>query len=204
MYPKSIQNLIEEFSKFPGIGPRQAARFVFHLLKNDSSNTDNLIQSLKNLHQNVITCQLCFRAAEADQKNKHICSICSSESRDPRFIAVVEKDADLVSLEKAKNYSGLYHVLGGTVSMLEPEAPQKFHLKELFLRIKNSPSNRAIKEIILALSPTPQGELSAQYIERVLRPLNVKISRLGRGLPTGADLEYADEATLKSAWEGRK
>jgi len=199
MYPPSIQKLIDLFSKFPTVGPRTAARFVFYLMKiSKEEGIEELINSISNLKKTVKICPSCFNPFEGEGE---LCKICADSSRDRTLLCVVEKETDLFTLEKTKKYKGLYFILGGTVSTLKKADVEKLRTKELKERIKSYPE---IKEVIIATNPTTEGEATALYLERLLKPLNKKITRLGRGLPVGAELEYADEETLGSALEGRK
>ncbi len=205
MYPKTIQKLIDLFSKFPTVGPRTAARFVFYLMRTPDKQVQELLNSISELKKTVKICSFCFNPFEGEDK---LCSICSNPSRDKSLICVLEKEVDLISIEKIKKYNGLYFILGGTVSTLKKEDIEKLRIKELKERVLN-PQNFGIrdleiKEIIIATNPTTEGEATALYLERVLKPFNKKITRLGRGLPVGGELEYADEETLGSALEGRK
>ncbi|MFC1629682.1 recombination mediator RecR [Patescibacteria group bacterium] len=205
MYPLLIQKLIDLFSKFPTVGPRTASRFVFYLLRLPKKEFDDLISTVSNIRNNIKICRFCSNIFEGGGS---FCSICSNPGRDKNLLCVVEKENDLVSLEKTKGYNGIYFILGGTVSKLKKNDTEKIKAKELEKKIK-SPKNfglldASFKEIILALNPTTEGEATALYLERLLKPLNLKITRLGRGLPTGAELEYADDETLKAAFEGRK
>jgi len=198
MHSPSIQKLIDIFSKFPTVGPRTAARFVFYLLGKKKEETDELVAAIQNLKKNVKICSFCFKPFESED---HLCPICANPIRDKSLICIVEKETDLLSIEKTKKYKGLYFILGGTVSRLKKADIEKLRIKELEERIKKHPE---IKEIILAINPTLEGEATTLYLERLLKPYNKKITRLGRGLPVGGELEYADEETLKSALEGRK
>ena len=200
MYPPSIQKLIDLFSKFPTVGPRTAARFVFYLMKisKEEGGIEELINSISNLKKTVKICSCCFNPFEGEGE---LCSICADSSRDKTLLCVIEKETDLFTLEKTKKYKGLYFILGGTVSTLKKADIEKLRTKELKERIETYPG---IKEVIIATNPTTEGETTALYLERLLKPLNKKITRLGRGLPVGAELEYADEETLGSALEGRK
>jgi len=193
-YPPSIQKLIDSFSKFPTVGPKTAARFVFHLLKSDKEEIDELIYSVSNLKTNIKSCFFCFNSFEltATNKNNGLCKICSDVSRDKSQLCIVEKETDLLAIEKIKKYKGRYFILDGAVSRL---------IEELKKRIKN---NSEIKEIIIATNSTTEGEAKALYLERELKLFNIKITRLARGLPMGGELEYADNETLKNALEGRK
>lgn len=203
-YPKSIQKLIDSFSKFPTVGPRTAARFVFYLLKLPQEEINNLITSISELKKNIKTCKLCFQSFES---NGDLCEICQNPSRDKSLLCVLEKETDLISLEKTRKYNGLYFILGGTVSSLRKIDIDKLRSSELLERAK-SPE---IKEIIIATNSTTEGESTRLYIERLLKPFTCgeqgrtkKTTHLGRGLPVGGELEYADEETLGSALEGRK
>jgi len=232
VYSPTIQKLIDLFAKFPTVGPRTAARFVFYLINKSReelaetsshlaprtasrysaahlaprtasrySAIEELINSISNLKKNVKTCSLCFNPHEAEGK---FCEICSRPSRDKTLLCVIASETDLQALERTKKYQGLYFVLGGTVSRLKKADIEKLRIKELQKRIKNQPE---IKEIILALNPTAEGEATTLYLERLLKNLpgfNARVSRLGRGLPVGGELEYADEETLTSALESRK
>jgi len=191
MYSPTIQKLIDIFSKFPTVGPRTAARFVFYLLKKPKEEIENLISSINELKNNVKICKLCFNPFQGDGE---LCEICQKPSRDKSLLCLVEKETDLISIEKTKKYNGLYFILGGTVSALKRADIEKLRIKELEERIKNHPE---IKEIILATNSTTEGQATALYLERLLKPLNKKITRLGRGLPVGAELEYADEETIR-------
>lgn len=197
MYPPTIQKLIDLFSKFPTVGPRTAARFVFYLLKLPKEEIEELTNSISDLKKNVKICSLCFHSFEGE---KEICPICSNSTKDKSLLCVVASEIDLMAIEKTKKYNGLYFVLGGMFSRLKKEETKNLRIEELKERAKD----QKIKEIILALNPTTEGEATALYLERLLKPLNKKISRLGRGLPVGAELEYADEETLSFALEGRK
>ena len=198
IYPKSIQKLIDLFSKFPTVGPRTASRFVFYLLNQSKEEVENLISVVNELKKNIKICQFCFNPFEGGGE---LCQICQNPSRDKTLLCIIEKETDLVSIEKTKKYQGLYFILGGTISTLKKTDIEKLRVKELEERLKNNPE---IKEIIIAINPTTDGEATVLYLERLLKPFGKKITRLGRGLPVGAELEYADEETLGNALEGRK
>ena len=204
MYPKSIQNLIDLFSKFPGIGPKTAGRFVFYLLENNNSENEDLAKLISQLKSSLKSCKFCFRFF---QGNNDFCEICSDKSRNKNMLCVVANQTDLTSIEKNKIYKGLYFILGGTVSNFKKESIEKLRINELIERIKFPEkfdiSNASFQEIILALNPTVDGEATTLYLERKLKSLNKKITRLGRGLPIGGELEYADRETLASAFKGR-
>lgn len=205
MYAKTLQNLIELFSKFPGVGPKTAARFVFYLRQRKNEEINELVRAILALKEKLKTCRFCFNVFEGSGQ---LCPICSNPTRRKTTLLVVEKETDLAALEAAAAYRGLYFVLGGTVSHLKKDEVKKLKTEELKARIKNPSqfglSRASFDEIILAISPTVEGEATALYLERKLKDLNKKISRLGRGLPIGGELEYADAETLKSALEGRK
>jgi len=206
VYPPSIQKLIEIFSKFPTVGPRTAARFVFYLMRRPKEEIDSLLNSITNLRKTIKICSFCFKPFEGEGE---FCEICSNPSRDRTLLCIIEKETDLIPIEKTKKYNGLYFILGGTVSALKKEDIEKLRIKELEEKIKSRPE---IKEIIVATNPTTEGEATALYLERLLKSLHPpakgrrvpEITRLGRGLPVGAELEYADEETLGAAFEGRK
>ncbi len=200
MYSPSIQKLIELFSKFPTVGPRTAARFVFYLVGKKKEEIDNLISTISKLKENLKLCKFCFFPFESIFPEE-LCEICRNPTRDKSLLCIVEKEIDLISIEKTKKYNGLYFILGGTVSALRKNDIEKLRIKELEEKLKKSPE---IKEIIVATNPTTDGEATALYLQKILKPFNKKITRLGRGLPIGGELEYADEDTLSSALEDRK
>ncbi len=198
MYSPSIEKLIKLFAKFPTIGSRTAARFVFYLIKRKDEEIEELIQAIQDVKKEVKICPLCLNPFE---DKTELCEICGNPSRDKNLLCVVEKETDLASLEKINKYKGLYFVLGGTVSALKKDDIKKLKIQELEERIKNHPE---IEEIIIAINPTTEGEATSLYLERNLKQFNKRITRLGRGLPTGGELEYADEQTLKDALERRR
>jgi len=205
MYPPAIKRLIEIFSKFPTIGPRTAARIVFYLNQLPNEKIKEILEAIISLKKKIKICAFCFNSFE--DKEEKLCPICRDKTRDRKKICIVEKETDLTVIENTKNYKGLYFVLGGTVSRLRKENIKKLRVEELIERIKN-PSKFGIdskfEEIIIATNANVEGEATSLYLERKLKPLNIKISLLGRGLPIGGEIEYADEETLKSAFEGRK
>lgn len=198
MYSPSIQKLIEEFSKLPGVGPRAAARFAFFLIGKKRSETDGLAQAIINVKKNVKCCRLCFNVYESDLE---ICGICSDSRRDNGLLCVVANETDLATIDKTGAYKGRYFVLGSPLSSLRRHPADTARLSELEKRARQ---NKALKEIILAINPTPDGQAAILYLERMLKPAGVKITRLGLGLPFGGELEYADEETLQSALRGRQ
>jgi len=199
MFPQSIQNLINQLSKLPDMGPRAASRLVFYLINQEQKDLDDLSSLIKDLKTKIHLCSQCFNITGKDNQ---LCHICQDTKRDKETICLVENVLNIIPLEKTKQYHGLYHVLGGLISPTDGFGPENLKIKELTARIKNS--QPAIKEIIFALSPTTEGDTTLLYIERLLKPLNIKITRLGRGLSMGSDLEYIDENTLTSALLGRK
>ena len=197
MYPKTIQKLIEIFSKFPTVGQRTATRFVFYLIKRDKKEIEELSRAILDLKEKVKFCKNCFKPFEGEGE---VCEICSDKTRDRSLLCIVEKETDLEAIEKTKKYKGLYFVLGGPVSAIKKEELKKLRIKELEERVKD----KKIKEIIIATSLTTEGEALALFLERKLKNSGKKITRLGKGLPTGGELEYADEETLGAAFESRK
>ena len=198
MLPTSVQNLIDEFSKLPGVGPKTAARLVFYLLKKPKEDVDNFGQAVLNLTKNLFFCKECFSISETE-----ICKICSDAQRQDDVIAVVEEPLDVVALERTGVFRGRYHVLGGVISPIDGIGPENLRISELLDRVKN---NTKIKEVILATNPSLEGEATANYIQTKIDIIrsDVEITRIARGLPVGGDLEYADEVTLSRSIEGRK
>jgi len=203
------------------VGPRTAARFVFYLLRKPKEEIDVLVKSILDLKEQIKVCSFCFNPFEGET---NLCPVCSDPRRNKTLLCIIEKETDLISIENTKKYQGLYFILGGTVSKLKKDynppttsshpdlsgwAPniKDLRIDDLVNRL-NNPSifgiNTNFEEIILAINPTPEGEATTLYLERVLKPLNKKITRLGRGLPVGGELEYADEETLSSALESRR
>ena len=207
MYPQSIQKLIDLFAKFPGIGPRQASRLVFFLLKENGNFAGDLSLAITEAKDKTVSCRQCFRSME--KTDKVLCPLCQDAKRDVASLAIVEKESDLLTLERSGVHTGQYHVLGGVISPLDADSPKRLHLRELFERTKNILEKNSRAEIVLSTSATTEGDTTALYIERVLAPLknsypDFKISRLGRGLSLGSELEYADETTVKNAFLNRK
>lgn len=196
--PKAIQNLIESFERLPGVGPKTAQRLTFYLLHVPQVELDRFASSLQNLKINTVICSNCFSIAETNP-----CDICSNSQRDHSTICVVEQPLDILALEKNGKYNGVYHVLHGRIDPLNNIGPDEIYIAQLLDRIQNN--QLQVEEVILATNPTMEGEGTAMYIAKQLKSQNskVKISRIGRGLPIGADIEYADEVTLQRAMEGR-
>jgi len=198
MLPKPVQNLIEEFSKLPGVGPKTAARLVFYLLKKPKSDVLAFGSAVTELMENIKYCSSCFSITDEE-----ICEICSNERRNQAILAVVEEPLDIVALEKTRAYNGLYHVLGGAISPIDGIGPENLRIAELLDKVCNNPK---IKEVILATNPSLEGEATATYIKSQIekKGAEIEITRIARGLPVGGDLEYADEVTLSNSLEGRK
>lgn len=196
--PKAIQSLIESFEKLPGVGPKTAQRLTFYLLHVPQYELDNFAKNLSDLKSSTVICSNCFIVGEADP-----CEICTNSTRDQGLICVVEDPLDVLALEKSGKYKGAYHVLHGRIDPLNNIGPDEIYIKQLLDRV--SEKKEDIHEIILATNPTMEGEATAMYIDKQLKQLtpNLKITRIGRGLPIGADIEYADEITLQRAMEGR-
>ena len=192
--PKPVQNLIEAFERLPGIGPKTAQRLTYHLLHAPRSEAESLSKAAIEMKDKTVVCSTCFNIGESDP-----CWVCSDPNRDKSLIIVVENPLDVLALEKA-NLKGFYHVLHGVISPLENIGPDQLHIKELLPRLKDD----EVKEVILATNPTMEGEATAMYINKLISPLEVKVTRIARGLPVGSDLEYADETTLTRALEGRR
>lgn len=205
--PKAIQNLIEAFQRLPGIGPKSAERLTFYLLHVPQGELDKLASSVYNLKKETVLCSVCFTIAEADPLRQNgsgqACDICSDPKRDKTTICVVEEPLDVIALEKNGKYQGVYHVLHGKIDPLNNIGPEEIYIRQLLDRIKNQ--ELRIKEVILATNPTMEGEGTAMYVAKQIKIQNskVKITRIGRGLPIGADIEYADGMTLERAMEGR-
>jgi recombination protein RecR len=196
--PKAITNLIESFEKLPGIGPKSAQRLTYYLLHVPQGELDKFAIALQDLKKETILCSNCFMIGDTNP-----CDVCSDMGRDTSIICVVEQPLDVLALEKGRRYNGIYHVLHGKIDPLNNIGPDEIYISPLISRIKNGGSK--IKEVILATNPTMEGESTSMYIQKEIRRFDnqVKISRIGRGLPVGADLEYADEITLQRAMEGR-
>ena len=194
-YTKPLAQLIEFFQKFPGVGPKSAQRMAFHLLKMPLSEVQKFAKILVEAKENIHYCSICFNMSASDP-----CEICSDTRRDNSVICVVAETKDLIAIEKTREYKGLYHVLQGTLSPLDGIGVEDIRIKELLTRVTNAD----VSEVILALSPSVEGEATSMYITKLLKPFNIKISRIAFGLPVGSDLEYADEITLAKAIAGRR
>ena len=192
--PKNIQTTIEQFSKLPGIGPKSAERLAFYLLKKPEAEVAELGEAILALKKEIRYCNQCQHLT-----TEEICDICKSDGRNKETICIVEDSLDLMALEKTNEYKGLYHVLHGIISPIDGIGPDELTIAELVRRAKKG----GIKEMILALNPSMEGEATAAYISRYIKPLNIKITRIARGIPVGGNLEYADSQALKRAMEGR-
>ena len=194
MFPKSFQKLIDHFASLPSVGPKMAERLVLHLFKQKQEKLDDFSETLKDLKKNISSCAQCFNISE-----NGLCAVCQDKKRDTSIICVVEDPLDVISIEKTRQMRGLYHVLGGTINA-PADKNNQLKIKELLARLKKE----KITEVIIATNPTTEGEATALYLARFTKPLNIKTTRLARGLSTGGDIEYADEVTLRGAIEGRK
>jgi len=188
-----VERAIHELNKLPGVGRKSAQRYVFYLLNRSSDEVSALAQALVELKEKVGHCSVCFNITETDP-----CRICSSTKRNRSAICVVEEANDVLVLEKTGVYDGLYHVLGGVLSPLDGIGPDDLRIKELLLRLQ-----QGVEEVIIATNPNTEGEATAIYLAKLIKPMNIKVSRIARGIPVGADLEYADEVTLTRALLGR-
>jgi recombination protein RecR len=189
----SLEQLVEEFSQFPGIGRKSAHRLAMHVLKLPREEVTRLAQTLLSVKEKITYCSSCSNFTEEDP-----CRICSNSKREKSIICVVEEPSDVIAIEKTSEFRGLYHVLGGALSPLDGIGPEDLKVKELLVRITPT-----VQEIILAMNPNIEGEATTIYLTRLLKPLGVKVTRLARGIPMGGNLEFADEATLTRAIEGR-
>jgi recombination protein RecR len=194
MYEGAVQNLIDELGRLPGVGPKGAQRIAFHLLASDPADVRRLADVLIEVTERVRFCKTCGNVAEADE-----CRICRDARRDPTVICVVEEPKDVAAVEKIREYRGRYHVLGGAISPIDGIGPDDLRVRELMARLADG----AVTELILATDPNLEGEATATYIARLVKPLGIKVTRPASGLPVGGDLEYADEITLGRAFAGR-
>ncbi|HEX7714350.1 MAG TPA: recombination mediator RecR [Bacillota bacterium] len=194
LYPQPMNRLIHELSKLPGVGPKTAQRLAFHILTLSREEIDKLAESLVEAKQKLIFCETCGHLTEVSP-----CQLCSDPGRDQTLLCVVEEAKDVIAMEKTRVYKGQYHVLGGAISPLEGIGPEDLRIKELLQRVAGG----KFGEVIVATDPNVEGEATALYLSKILRPLGVKVTRLARGLPVGGDLDYADEITLGKAMEGR-
>ena len=203
-----INKLVEIFSEFPGIGPRQARRFVYYLLRHNSGFLDNLSKNISELKKSIATCSVCFQFFQKNARQQNICTICADSHRNLSELMIVSHDVDLEHLEKSGLYKGMYFVLGGVVPILAPNPQDRIRINELVDLVTSRAEKSELKEIILAMNITPEGENTEQYLAKTLSPIvakhDVKISHLGRGISTGTEIEYSDKETLKNALQNRK
>ena len=195
MYEGAIQDLIDELGRLPGIGPKSAQRIAFHIIQSERVDISRLADVLRTVKENVKFCTECGNISEEE-----LCRICRDPRRDPALICVVEESKDVIAIEKTREFRGKYHVLGGAISPIDGIGPENLRIRELMVRLAAT----EIQEIIIATDPNLEGEATATYLSRLLKPLGMKVSRLASGLPVGGDLEYADEVTLGRAFEGRR
>lgn len=195
IYPKSIATLIEHFQKFPSVGPKSAQRMAFYMLRMPMNEVEKFAQSIIEAKQNTRTCEVCFNLSTTNP-----CEICQSSKRDRSIICVVSETKDLIAIEKTNEFKGLYHVLQGLISPMDGIGADDIRIKELLNRLATD----EVKEIILAMSPSVEGEATSLYLSKLIKPFGITISRIAFGLPIGADLEYADEITIARAIEGRR
>ncbi|MEM8748570.1 MAG: recombination mediator RecR [Actinomycetota bacterium] len=194
-YTPAVQTLIDELGRLPGVGPKSAQRIAFHLLKIPADDVMRLAEAITVAKQRVRFCERCFNVAD-----DALCGICADDSRDPTVVCVVEESRDIVALERTGEFRGRYHVLLGAMSPLEGIGPEQLKIRELVTRI----GSEGIEEVILCTNPNTEGEVTAMYLARLLKPLGLRVTRIASGLPVGGDLEYADELTLGRALEGRR
>ena len=193
-YSPSIEKLIESFEKLPSIGHKTAVRLAFYMLNASDEEAKNFVDSIENAKKNLKFCSKCFNISDTDP-----CEICADPKRDQTKICVVEDVKDIVAIEKIHEYKGLYHVLHGTISPMDGIGPEDIKIKELLSRLMDG----TVKEVILATNPKVEGEATAMYISKLIKPMGIKVTRLAHGIPIGGDLEYTDEFTLGKAFEGR-
>jgi recombination protein RecR len=195
VYEGIVQDLIDELGRLPGVGPKGAQRIAFHLLDADPVDVKRLAEVLTEVKDKVRFCSTCGNVTEEEQ-----CRVCRDPRRDPSVLCVVEESKDVVAIERTREYRGRYHVLGGAISPIDGVGPDQLRVRELMSRL----SDGAVTEVILATDPNLEGEATATYLTRMLRPIGLRVTRLASGLPVGGDLEYADEVTLGRAFEGRR
>jgi recombination protein RecR len=195
MYEGIIQDLIDELGRLPGVGPKSAQRIAFHIIQSDRVDVSRLAEVLKTVKERVKFCTICGNITEEE-----LCKICRDPRRDNTSICVVEESKDVIAIEKTREFKGKYHVLGGAISPIDGIGPENLRIRELMQRLAET----EIAEVIIATDPNLEGEATATYLTRLIKPLGVKVSRLASGLPVGGDLEYADEVTLGRAFEGRR
>lgn len=193
-YAEPVARLIDELKRLPGIGHKSAQRIAFYILQTDVNKVENLVNAIKEVKEKIIFCSLCNNITDIDP-----CRYCTSPTRDRRLICVIEEPHNLVTVEKTREYHGLYHVLHGSLSPIRGIGPDELKIKNLLERMRSA----EVEEIILATNPTTEGEATANYLSRLLKPLGVKVTRIAMGLPVGSDLDYADEVTMHKAMTNR-
>lgn len=194
-YSPSIEKLVEAFERLPSIGHKTAVRLAFHILDLTKEETDEFISSITNAKQNLKFCSKCYNISDTDP-----CPICTNQKRDQSVICVVEDVKDIIAMEKTHEFKGVYHVLHGSISPMNGIGPEDIKIKELLARL----NKEVVKEIILATNPRVEGEATAMYLSKLIKPLGIKVTRIAHGIPVGGDLEYTDEVTLMKALEGRR
>ena len=194
-YPEPIAKLIDSFSRLPGVGPKTAARLAFYVLRMKEEDVLGFAKALVNVKRNLLYCSVCCNITDTDP-----CRVCSDKNRDRSVICVVQEARDLVAMERTKEYHGMYHVLQGAISPMEGIGPDDIRVAELLRRLADD----EVQELILATNPNIEGEATAMYLSRLVKPFRLKVTRIAHGLPVGGDLEYADEVTLSKALEGRR
>ncbi len=192
-YPKPLNDLIEELKKLPGIGPKSAQRLAFHILGITEEEVESLRNALINAKKNIKYCSICYNLTVGN-----VCQICSDPNRNKKVICVVAEPKDMIAIERTNEYKGLYHILGGVISPLDGIGPDQLRIKELINRLKHE-----VEEVILALNPTTESETTIFYLTKIIKPLGIKLTRIAYGLPIGSDMDFADEATITKALEGR-
>lgn len=195
VYPAAVQDLIDELGRLPGIGPKSAQRVAFHLLKASKVDALRLAGAISQAKDRVSFCQQCFNIAEGET-----CELCDDDRRDPTVLCVVEEPRDIVAVEKTQEFNGRYHVLQGAISPIDGVGPEQLRIRELLGRL----DREGVQEVILCTNPNLEGEATAMYLSRLLKDLDIRVTRIASGLPVGGDLEYADELTLGRALEGRR
>ena len=193
-FPEPLTRLIDQLRRLPGIGPKGAQRLAFHILKTAREETDRLSEAIRDVKDKVTYCSICSNTTDVDP-----CVFCSSANRDQRMICVVEEPQNIAAIEKTREFKGAYHVLMGALSPLQGVGPDDLKIKELLARVE-----KGVDEVILATNPNVEGETTALYLARLLKPLGVKVTRIAMGVPVGSDIEYADEVTMHKALEGRR
>jgi recombination protein RecR len=195
VYEGAVQSLIDELGRLPGVGPKSAQRIAFHLLRVAPEDARRLAQSILDAKERVTWCRRCFNISEGE-----LCAFCRDERRDATLLCIVEEPRDIVAIERTAEFRGRYHVLQGAISPIEGIGPDQLRIKELLARL----NEEGVQEVILATNPNIEGEATAMYLARLLKPLDIRVTRIASGLPVGGDLEYADEVTLGRALEGRR